>query len=217
MYAAPYRVALPTEPEHDLPRPSLFSRLFGRLYLFVGRWTLLNHPPAGLRKAVLVAAPHTSNWDFPVTVTAAWASNYKLRWLGKDTLLKPPLGWLLRPLGLIAIDRSKPSGTVAALAEAFAAVDRLIIAVPASGTRSKRPRWKSGFYHIAREAQVPVLCAYVDYKRHEIKYGPCFIPSGDVKADMDLVREFFEHPEGLWPEKHSTILLAEEAETPAPS
>jgi 1-acyl-sn-glycerol-3-phosphate acyltransferase len=182
------------------------------VYVFLGGWTLTNHPPAGLKKAVLVAAPHTSNWDFPITMSASWAANYKLRWLGKESLLKPPLGWLLRPLGGIFIDRSKAHGTVAALAEAFAAAERLIIAVPASGTRSARPRWKSGFYHIAREAQVPVLCAYVDYTRHEITYGPCFIPTGDVKADMDVVREFFAGAEGRWPEKHSTILLAEEAE-----
>lgn len=170
----------------------------------------MNQPPPGIRKAVLVAAPHTSNWDFPITVAASWAANYKLRWLGKQSLLRPPLGWLLGPLGGIAIDRSRATGTVAALAETYREAERLIIAIPVSGTRSARPRWKSGFYHIAKEAQVPLLCAFVDYTKKQIAYGPCFVPTGDVKADMDRIRAFFAGVEGRHPAQHSTPVLVEE-------
>ena len=201
---------MPAASDHNLPRPRRLSVLIGRLYLRLGGWTLLNDPPSGLKKAVLVAAPHTSNWDFPITVAASWAANYRLQWLGKMSLFKPPLGWLLKALGGVSIDRSKSMGTVAQLARRYTEAERMIIAVPASGTRSARPRWKSGFYHIAREAQVPVLCAYVDYTKKQIAYGPCFVPTSDVSADMDRVRAFFDGVEGRYPSKHSAIRLAEE-------
>ncbi len=183
--------------------------------LKLGGWKIVAPPPPGISKAVLVAAPHTSNWDFPVTVFAAWAADMKLHWLGKKQLFRKPLGWLLTALGGVAVDRGRSTGLVGQLAERYAAEDGLIIAVPPSGTRSKKPRWKSGFYHIAREAGVHMLLAYVDYTKKEICFGPTFVPTGDMKADMDLVREFFAGVEGRFPEKQSTIQLAEEETSPA--
>lgn len=196
--------------DHDFPRPRRISHLVGRFMLKLGRWQIVAMPPPGIGKAVLVAAPHTSNWDFPVTVLAAWAADLKLHWLGKNGLFRWPLGWLLRGLGGVPVERSRATGLVGQLAERYAASERLIIAVPPSGTRSKRPRWKSGFYHIAREAGVHMLCAYVDYTKKQICFGPTFVPTGDVKADMDRIRAFFVGVEGRFPDKQSTIQLAEE-------
>lgn len=187
-------------------------RLLARLWIRLWRWTFVPPPSPLPPKFVLIAAPHTSNWDFPLTLALAEMAGVDLHWLGKDALFKPPMGGVMKRLGGIPIDRSAPQGTVGQLAERFAGEDRLAIAVPAEGTRSRTDHWKSGFYHIAREAGVPIALAFVDKRTRTGGIGPVIHPSGDITADMDIMRAFYEGREGLKAGKFGPVLLREELE-----
>jgi 1-acyl-sn-glycerol-3-phosphate acyltransferase len=114
-------------------------------------------------KLVIIAAPHTSNWDFVFGMTGAFALGLELHWMGKHTLFKPPLGGVMRWLGGLAIDRRAAHGVVEQVADEFARRGQLLLVVTPEGTRSKVERWKTGFWHIARAAGVPILLGGLDY------------------------------------------------------
>jgi len=136
-------------------------RWFWEGILRLGRWKTVGEVPP-LPKMVIIGAPHTSNWDFPIGMLAARALGVKIRFLGKHTLFRPPFGWFFRMLGGIPVDRSRPGGIIGQIGEAFASTDRLTMVIAPEGTRSHRPYWKSGFYEIARAAGVPVVLARID-------------------------------------------------------
>lgn len=161
-------------------------------------------------KCVMIAAPHTTNWDFPITLAMAKVSGVKIRWLGKDALFRGPMGPIMRALGGVAIDRSAPGGMVQSLADEFARHDQLVLVIPAEGTRSKTEHWRSGFYRIAEAAGVPIVAAFVDSKTRSGGFGPLITPSGDLTADMDLFREFYAGKEGLKPGRFGPIQLKDE-------
>jgi 1-acyl-sn-glycerol-3-phosphate acyltransferase len=142
----------------------------------------------------------------------AMAFNYGIRpsWLGKRQIFRKPFGRLMRWLGGIPVDRSKSTNLVAQVVERFGELDRLFLVIPPSATRHKAPHWKSGFYHIARGAGVPILCTFLDYSRKVGGIGPAIMPSGDVRADMDAIRAFYEGIQGRYPENHTPIYLPEE-------
>jgi len=167
-------------------------------------------PP--LAKGVVIAAPHTSNWDLPHMLAASWVFRLRVSWFGKHTLFRPPLGWLLQRLGGLPVDRTAPRGLVGEVAARLETADQLFVAVSPEGTRGRRDRWKSGFYWIAHEAKVPVVCGYLDYGRRRAGLGLTFVPSGDVIADMDRVREFYAGIRGRHPSSESDIRLKEEEE-----
>ena len=148
-------------------------------------------------KCVMIAAPHSSNWDFPLTLALAEVSGVRIKWLGKDALFKGPMGPIMRKLGGVSIDRSAAGGMVSLLAAEFDRQDKLTLVVPAEGTRSETEYWKSGFYRIAQEAGVPIVCAFVDSATRSGGFGPVITPSGDVSADMDIVREFYAGKVGV--------------------
>jgi len=145
----------------------------------------------------MIAAPHTSNWDFPLTLAMAADHGIDIRWLGKSQMFVPVFGTLFRWLGGISVERSSASGLVGDLAAELSRHDELILVVPAEGTRSKVDYWKSGFYRIAEQAGVPIVCAFVDKSTRTGGFGPVIVPSGDVRADMDRIRAFYEGKTGL--------------------
>lgn len=150
-----------------------------------------------LAKAVIIVAPHTSNWDFPVGVAAMLALDLKLTFLGKHTLFEGPLAPLMRGLGGIPVDRSHPgAGVVEEMAARFRAADRLLLALSPEGTRTAVDRWKTGFYRIASAAGVPIVAVALDWARREIRFGPVLTPSGDLEADLAVFREFFADARG---------------------
>jgi 1-acyl-sn-glycerol-3-phosphate acyltransferase len=169
-------------------------------------------PPVS--KGVVIAAPHTSNWDLPHMLAASWVFRLRVSWFGKHTLFRPPLGWLLQRLGGLPVDRRAPRGLVGEVAARLADAERLFVAVSPEGTRSRRDHWKSGFYWIAHEAQVPVVCGYLDYGRRRAGLGLTFVPSGDVRADMDRVRAFYAGFRGRHLGLESEIRLKEEEADP---
>ncbi len=175
----------------------------GLLWLF--GWQAEGAAP-NLPKFVVVAAPHTSNWDGLFMFIAAWAYRIKLYWMGKHSLFWPPLGWLLHWLGGIPIDRSAPQGAVQQMTQAFQQHDRMILLLTPEGTRRKTERWKTGFYYIAQGAQVPIVLAYIDYARKVIGFGPVMIPSGDLEADMQVIHQFYADKTARYPEKRTLPL-----------
>lgn len=175
------------------------------------RWKVVDYVPEYPRM-VVIACPHTSNWDMPFMVAAAGILRLRLSWIGKHTLFKWPYAWFMRLTGGIPVDRRGSHGFVESAAEIITSRDKIAIAIAASGTRSKVDYWKSGFYHIAMTAQVPIVCGYLDYGKKECGLGMAFIPTGDVKADMDRVREFYKDVRGKHPEKRSRIRLKAEDE-----
>lgn len=189
------------------------KKWIGHTWLRVAGWTLEGSAPTEQRY-VLIAAPHTSNWDLPFMLACSYIYDLPMHWMGKDTLFKPPLGWLLKPLGGIAIDRSKPGGVVAQFVDRFnemaAKGEGFVLAVPAEGTRGKQAHWKSGFYHIASAANVPIALSYLDWKTKRTGIGRMIYPSGDIKADMDLIRAFYAGMEGRFPGQFTAPLLREE-------
>ncbi len=155
-------------------------------------WTIEGSLPAGAAKCVLIAAPHTSNWDLPYSLMTAFVLRLHVRWLGKASLFAWPFGGVMRWLGGMAVDRSKSNNLVAASAAALqAAAGPVQLLVPPEGTRGKTRHWKTGFYFIALQAGVPIVLAYMDYQRKVAGLGPVFTPSGDVEADMATIKQFY--------------------------
>jgi 1-acyl-sn-glycerol-3-phosphate acyltransferase len=161
---------------------------------------------------VMIAYPHTSNWDFPIALLIGWALELNMRWLGKKEMFPPVIGALWRRLGGIPVDRSSAGSIVEDLTELFNPGERITITVPVSGTRGHTPHWKSGFYRIARAANVPVVPAFVDYTAKTCGAGEPIELTGDVSADMDLFREFYAGIEGKHPENDGPIVMREELE-----
>ncbi len=196
------------------PGPSVGVIAYGlsRIYLWFSGWSVEGKVPDSA-KAVFIAAPHTSNWDMPHMLACAFALRMRPSWAGKRALFKWPWGWFMRWLGGVPVDRRGHKNTVLAIAELFRQQEKLFLAVAPAGTRSRTEYWKSGFYHIAREAGVPMLCGFLDYSRKVGGLGPSILPSGDLSADMDRIREFYEDIQGKFPQLKSVIRLQDE-ETP---
>jgi 1-acyl-sn-glycerol-3-phosphate acyltransferase len=148
--------------------------------------------PLEAQRSVFIAAPHTSNWDLPYTLMVAFALRLNVHWMGKASIFRFPFGGLMRWLGGLAVDRSKSNNLVAASANAITrARGALQLIVPPEGTRSKTRYWKTGFYHIALAAKVPIVMAYMDYSRKISGLGPLFYPTGDLEADMCIIKAFY--------------------------
>lgn len=187
-------------------------KILGHLLLKLAGWTSNGELPER-RKFVLIAAPHTSNWDFYYMLLFSWVYKLRIHWMGKHTLFKPPFGWIMKLLGGIPVDRRSKQNLVEQLAERFQTDGDYVIAIPAEGTRGYVEYWKSGFYHIAREAGVPICLGFLDYKRKEGGFGPLVKPTGDISADMDKIREFYSDKTGKYPELFGRILLRSEDTT----
>ncbi len=168
-------------------------------------WTLVDEPAERPPKYVLIGAPHTSNWDFPIGMLGLIGLGVKRNWVGKHTLFRPPLGWLMRALGGVPLDRTKRHNFVEQVVAAFHASDEMVIALTPEGTRSYTPGWKTGFYYIALGAGVPIILGFIDYPRRSLGLGPVFRPSGDLDADLERIRDFYADKTGKRPENKSEI------------
>ncbi len=186
----------------DTPILSTMLRGCARAYLRVFGWRLEGRAP-DYPKYVVVAAPHTTNWELPTALMVGFAFRIKILWLGKDDLFRGPLHAVFRWLGGIPVDRSRSTGLVARTVEAFNENDNLVIAMAPEGTRSKTGHWKSGFYHIATGARVPIALGFLDYRRKACGIGPVIFPTGDIEADMTVIRAFYADITGKHPQRSS--------------
>lgn len=147
-------------------------------------------------KMVAIVAPHTSNWDFIVGLAARYALRLDASWLGKHTLFKPPLGWAMHRWGGIPVDRNASHDVVSQTIAAFAARDQVFLVITPEGTRRKVSRWKTGFWHIARGAGVPILPIVFDWSTKVIRAQPVFMPGTDVDADVQALQAIFANARG---------------------
>ena len=165
-----------------------------------------------LDRYVLIAAPHTSNWDFPLMLAFAAVYDMRISWMGKHSLFKPPWGFFMRALGGVPIKRDRNHNVVEAMVETFNQSKKLVLVVPTEGTRKRVDYWKSGFYHIAHQANVPIVPSFLDWGSKCGGFGPALIPTGDVVADMQYFRDFYAGMRGKFHDQFGPIVLREEAE-----
>lgn len=184
-------------------------RTVARAFWRVSRWTLRTERVPRDGAGILVGAPHTSNWDFVLMLAIAWEAELPFRWLGKHTLFRGLAGPVMRALGGIPVDRRDPAGLVDELVARMGAGERFYLVVTPEGTRSGSG-WKSGFYRIARATGLPVTLGYVDRTTMTTGLGPTLTPTGDVRADMDVVRAFYADKSGFVPARRTEPRLRDE-------
>jgi 1-acyl-sn-glycerol-3-phosphate acyltransferase len=179
-----------------VPILSQLLKLIATVILRLIGWRVVGALPSE-SKYVLIGAPHTSNWDFPLMLLAVLRVGMDVHWLGKNSLFPPGIGSIMRWLGGIAVDRSKNNNLVAQLVDLFRVRDELVVVIPPEGTRAKVERWKSGFYHVAAGAGVPILLGFVDASRKEVGFGPLFYPAQDFESDLPKIQAFYRDKRGI--------------------
>lgn len=159
-------------------------------------------------KCVLIGAPHTSNWDFPIALLLMRVIGIEGHWIAKHTVFRWPIGWFMRKLGGLPVDRTASHNFVDQIVQLFEERDRLVITIAPEGTRKKTAHWKTGFYYIALGAGVPILLGYLDYPSRRGGIGPAIEPSGDLEADLETMRVFYADKTGRHPTKKGDISIA---------
>jgi len=162
------------------------------------------YKPKRPKKYFAIFAPHTSNWDFPILISIALKLDIRSYWMGKNSLFKRPYGWFFKWLGGIPIDRSRSVNTVDQFIGHFNDHENLVLVNAPEGTRSRVGKWKSGFYHIATGASVPIALVYLDYKEKIGGIGQIFHTTGDYEKDMDTIMDFYRSITPKHPEKFVT-------------
>jgi 1-acyl-sn-glycerol-3-phosphate acyltransferase len=193
---------------------NMLRRAFARTVLRLTRWRTVGEIP---RTGILVGAPHTSNWDWVAMLLLTWSHGVQARVLIKRELFRGPLAPLLRVTGGIPLDRRNPGETVRALLAAAEDDDRFLLVLAAEGTRGRAEHWKSGFYRIAQQTGLPVALGFIDGPSRTMGFGPTFVPSGDVRADMDVVRAFYADKRGIHPAKRTEPRLRDEGRAAPPA
>ena len=169
-----------------------------RFILGLAGWRMEGQLPS-IPKFVLVGAPHTSNWDLPYTLLMAFALKADIRWMGKETLFRKPFRGFFQWLGGIPVKRSQSHNLVEQSIQEFQRNEQLILTIAPSGTRRRVIRWKTGFYHIACGAKVPIVLGFLDYRRKAGGIGPVLYPTGNITDDMQAIRAFYNKITGKHP------------------
>lgn len=188
-------------------------RSIGRFVVRLFRYRIVGDPPRD-PVCVMVAAPHTSNWDFVLTMAIAWATDLYPVFLGKREMFWGPAGWLFRKMGGVPVDRENPQGLVDAMVGVARSGRHSVILIPPEGTRAKKTYWKSGFRRIALGADVPVLLSFLDQPTRTGGFGPTLRMTDDLTADMDAIRAFYADKHGMRPGRFTPPLLREESAVP---
>jgi 1-acyl-sn-glycerol-3-phosphate acyltransferase len=173
-----------------------------RLYLRSAGWTVKGVFPHHLQKCVVLVAPHTSNWDFVIGLAFRSKLNLiRARYLGKAELFKPPFGFLFRKLGGFPVNRSEKNKLVGQVVELFNTHDSLVLVLSPEGTRKKVERLRTGFYHIAKKAAVPIVMTGFDFEKKQAIISEPFFATGDEKADFNRIYQFYATIKGKNPEQ----------------
>ena len=158
-------------------------------------------------KYLVIGYPHTSNWDFPMGLLCMWSHNIRFNWVAKHTIFIGPVGYLFQRMGGIPVNRRVSTGFINRVVELYHTNERMILGIMPEGTRSKTDYWKTGFYHIALQADVPLVLAYVDYRKKQIGLGKVMKLSGDMQADLAIIRDFYKGRKGRRPENQGEIVF----------
>lgn len=190
----------------DTPIINTLMRWFSLAMLRLSGWRIEGQVPTE-PKYVLIAAPHTSNWDFPFTLMICFALRLNVYWMGKASLFPPVLGVIMRWLGGLPVDRARAGNLVQATVDAFNENTRLTVIVPPEGTRGKVTHWKTGFYYIAQGAGVPIALGYLDFKRKAGGIGRVFQTTGDIQQDMLEIQQFYAGIAGKNPRQFDSATI----------
>jgi len=186
----------------ETPFIAPLMRGLSRAILGIAGWRVEGTLGPRARRCVVIAAPHTSNWDMPYTLMGAFALGMNIRFLAKASLFRPPFGALMRWLGGVSVQRDRAGNIVAASVAALnAAPGPLQLVLSPEGTRDRVTQWRTGFHHIARGAGLPVQIAYLDYARRRCGLGPLIDPGDDIDADLALIKAFYAPLRGRNPEQ----------------
>jgi 1-acyl-sn-glycerol-3-phosphate acyltransferase len=194
---------MPAPTSRPISNPSWIVRVFrplAYLWLWATGWRLEGEMP-DLPKFIIVAAPHTSNWDLPNVLAAGLHFGLRIHWMGKQSIFKWPFGGFMRWLGGIAIDRSKSNNAVAQMIDEFNQRETLYLVISPAGTRTQSMDWKSGFYHIAHGANVPLVFGFMDYKNKAVGIKGMMRTTGDYAADLARIQAVYKDIEGKNPDK----------------
>jgi 1-acyl-sn-glycerol-3-phosphate acyltransferase len=197
---------------HDVAWFVALLRTLSGLVLRLRGWQVVGQRPIADR-FVVVAAPHTSAWDVPLMLAAALQVGVRLHWLGLSSYFRWPVAGLLRWLGGVPVDRGPSADRVQQGARLIAAYEQIGVALAPEGSRGLVPHWRTGFYHLAVAANVPVVLTALDFRRRRATIGPALLPSGDLEADLGLIRAFYEGVEGRFPAQQGPIGFARRPET----
>jgi len=184
----------------NTPILRLFFKILSLAVLKVSGWKLTGCIPEE-KKMVIIFAPHTSNWDMPLAIFLAFARNLNPTWLGKNGIFRFPFKHIMKWLGGIPVYRSERKNMVEQISRKITEREKILLALAPEGTRKRVDHWKSGFYHIALNAEIPILCAYLDYHRKEAGFGPMVMPTGAQDADIAPIKEFYSQKSGRFPDK----------------
>ena len=187
----------------------MVRKAFARLVLRLARWKTVGQAPT---TGSLVGAPHTSSWDWVAMLLLTWRDGVQARVLIKRELFRGPLAVLLRVTGGIPLDRRNPGQTIRTLLAEAEVAEQFLLVLAAEGTREAGEFWKAGFYRIAQQTRLPITLGFIDGPTRTMGFGPTFAPTGDIKADMDLVRAFYADKHGIHPELRTEPRLREEGQ-----
>lgn len=186
-----------------------FYWLVNLFWYRLGNWKVVSPFPQHLKKAVIAAAPHTSNEDFPVGTGAWYPVNRRASFIAKKELFDGPMGFIFKSMGGIPIDRATSKNMVDQVADEFAKREELILVIAPEGTREWKPRWKTGFYYMAKAAGVPIVLAYMDFGKKEVGMGEIFHPSDDEAADFKYIENFYANITAKYPELYNPKMTEE--------
>ena len=164
-------------------------------------WKTYDQFPSNLKKYIIIVAPHTSWFDFPLGVLTRASYDLKANYIGKHTLFKPPYGFIFKALGGTPVDRSKNANMVDAIIDIFNTRENFILALSPEGTRKKLKKWKTGFYYVAKGANVPIVMVGFDYGTKRVTIAKPYNITGDLKVDYEHFYNFFKNVKGKYPEK----------------
>ena len=181
--------------------------LLARTVLRLARWRTEGTLPS---HGIVVGAPHTSNWDWVFALLLAWSQGRQPRIMVKHEYFKGPLAPVMRVTGAVSVDRAHPAADIRALIDLIGESDDFLLAIAAEGTRSRTDHWKSGFYRLAQQTGLPITLAFMDGPSRTVGSGPTFHPTGDVAADMDVIRAVYADKRGLHPDKRTEPRLRNE-------
>ncbi|MBU1662740.1 MAG: lysophospholipid acyltransferase family protein [Chloroflexi bacterium] len=188
------------------PKISKTQTMLSKFFLKVTGWKVEGSVP-NIPKFVAILAPHTSNWDLPFILAVMYVLSVRLNWFGKKEIFRWPVGVVFKWLGGIPIERSTRQNMVQQTAQTIQRHEQIIVGLSPEGTRSQTGYWKTGFYYIAHEAQVPIVFAYLDYARKVGGFGPVMETTGDIEADMKIIREFYSGITAKYPHEAGEIAI----------
>lgn len=183
-----------------------FSQKFAQAILNLLGWRVDTFYPIE-KKYIIVGAHHTTNWDLPLALLFSMASGIQFNFLAKDEAFWGPFGYVMRRLGGLPVNRRANTHFVDQIAEEFHKRENLVIGITPEGTRKKTAYWKTGFYYIALAAKVPIALAYFDYPNRRVGIGKMLTPSGNLEADLEIIRAFYADKKGKYPSQHGEIRI----------